>query len=88
MRRLTHLADRKMAQGKSAQAVAILLFQKLLTPTPLMGFVLGGIMGVVLGAVLHKSLSIVVGAALFGLLIMTGAVAFQMVHDRYWEREE
>ena len=43
MHRLTRLADRKFQQGKRLQAVSLLILQKLLTPTPAMGFLLGAI---------------------------------------------
>jgi len=86
--KLTRLADRKMAKGKRLQAVFLLILQRLLTPTPAMGFLLGSMITLFLAPVVVLRFEWTVAALTFGVIITVCAAAFQRLHDNYWEKQE
>ena len=89
MHRLTRLADRKMGQGKQLQAVLLLTLQKLLTPTPAMGVIVGALatMTIVpLVALRMVGSHPLLVALVIGVIIASCAGIFQKVHDKYWEK--
>ena len=85
MHRLTRLIDHKMGQGKQLQAVLLLVLQKLLTPTPAMGFILGSMVTLFLAPFVVQQLGWAIAALIFGWAIAICAAVFQKIHDRYWE---
>jgi hypothetical protein len=86
MHRLTRLIDRKLGRGKWMQGTLLMVLQKLFTPTPATGYVFGSVMTMFLAPfVILRIESPLVGALIVGVLTILSAMAFQKIHDKYWE---